>query len=61
MVTWQSAQGVNYFLERSVTLADPRAFTLLATNIDGQPGVTTYTDTNAVGHGPLFYRVGVGP
>jgi len=60
MVTWQSAPGLNYFLERSVTLADPRAFTLLATNIPGQPGATTYTDTNAVGHGPLFYRVRVG-
>jgi hypothetical protein len=31
----------------------------LATNLPGQPGSTTYTDTNAAGAGPFFYRVGV--
>jgi hypothetical protein len=56
-VTWQSVAGVNYFLERS---ADPAApFTLLATNILGQAGTTSYADTNAAGKGPFFYRVGV--
>jgi len=34
--------------------------TPLATNLPGEPGTTTYTDTNAVGAGPLFYRVGTG-
>jgi hypothetical protein len=58
-VSWQSIAGVNYFLECSTRLA-PSAFTALATNIAGQPGTTTYTDTNAVGSGPFFYRVGVG-
>jgi hypothetical protein len=47
-VTWQSVAGVNYFLERSTSLAAPSAFTLVATNIDGQPGMTTYIDRNAV-------------
>jgi hypothetical protein len=56
-VTWQSVAGVNYFLERSANLAAP--FTLLAANILGQVGTTTYTDTNATGVGPYFYRVGV--
>ena len=56
-VTWRSVAGVNYFLERS---ADPAAlFTLLATNILGQAGTTSYGDTNAAGKGPFFYRVGV--
>ncbi len=57
MVTWQSVAGVNYFLERSANLAVPLA--LLATNIVGQAGITSYTDTNAASAGPFFYRVGV--
>jgi hypothetical protein len=48
---------VNYFLKRSANLASP--FTLVATNIIGQAGTTTYGDTNATGAGPFFYRVGV--
>jgi hypothetical protein len=56
-LTWQSVAGVNYSLERSANLAAP--FTVLATNIVGQAGTTSYADTNATGAGPLFYRVGV--
>jgi len=56
-VTWESVAGVNYFLERSVNLSAP--FMLLATNIIGQAGTTSYADTNATGAGPFFYRVGV--
>jgi hypothetical protein len=59
-VTWQSVPGINYFLERSANLTISPSFTRLATNIRGQPGLTTYTDTEAVGAGPFFYRVGVG-
>ena len=60
-VSWQSVSGVTYFLERSTDLSATPPFTLLAPNLPGQPGMTTYTDTNAVGTGPFFYRVGVGP
>ena len=56
-VTWQSVAGVNYFLERSANPAAP--FTLLATNILGQAGTTSYGDTYAAGKGPFFYRVGI--
>ena len=56
-VTWQSAAGVSYFLERSTNLALP--LVPLASNLPGQPGTTTFTDTNAAGPGPFFYRVGV--
>jgi len=59
-VTWQSAAGVNYFLERATNLSSSPVFTPLATNIPGQPGTTSFTDTNAPGASPLFYRVGVG-
>jgi parallel beta-helix repeat protein len=56
-VSWQSTAGLHYFLERSTNLASP--FTLLATNIIGQPITTTYTDSEATSLAPLFYRVGV--
>ncbi len=58
-VTWQSATGVNYFLERSANLSAQSCFACVATNIIGQAGTTTYADTNATGPGPFFYRVGV--
>jgi hypothetical protein len=45
---------------RSVNLRTSAAFTPLATNVFGAPSTTTFTDTNAVGSGPFFYRVGVG-
>jgi hypothetical protein len=58
IVSWQSVAGVNYFLECSTNLAS-LVFTPLATDIPGEPVVTAFTDTNAVGSGPFFYRVGV--
>jgi hypothetical protein len=59
LVTWQSVPGVSYFLESSTNLA--ASFTLVATNIPGEPGTTSYAETNAAGAGPFFYRVGVTP
>jgi hypothetical protein len=59
-LTPSTVPGLNYFLERSTNLAAPFAFTPVATNIAGQAGTTTYTDTNAQGKGPWYYRVGVG-
>jgi len=57
MVSWQSVAGMSYVLQRSASLSTP--FTLLATNILGQAGTTTYADTNRVSSSPLFYRIGV--
>ena len=59
VVSWQSVSGLNYFLERGIDLGTQPHFLPLATNIVGQPGTTTFTDTNAVGPGPFFYRVRV--
>jgi len=58
-MTWQSVSGISYCIERSTNLGNLPAFSILQSNIVGQPGATTYTDTNAVGSGPFFYRVGV--
>jgi hypothetical protein len=61
-LTWASVAGVNYFLERSTNVAGPPPhFTPLATAIPGQPGTTTFTDTNAATSSAHFYRVGVMP
>ena len=59
-VTWQSVVGVSYFLERCTNLASLPPFSLLATNLAGQPYTTSYTDTAATNACPYFYRVGVG-
>ena len=59
ILSWQSVSGLNYFLERGTDLGAQPPFLPLATNIVGEPGTTTFTDTNAVGAGPFFYRVGV--
>ena len=59
-VTWESVAGVNYYLLRSTNLWAWPPFALVATNLAGQAGVTSYTDTNAASLAPLYYRVGVG-
>jgi hypothetical protein len=59
VVSWTSVSNRSYFLERSASLA-PLNFAQVATNITGQLGTTSFTDTNAIGAGPWFYRVGVG-
>jgi PKD repeat protein len=58
-VSWLSAAGVSYFLERSTNLAASPPFLPLATNLTGQAGTTTFTDTNAIPSTPAFYRISV--
>ena len=58
-VRWESVTGKSYFLERSTSLGTNASFLPLATNLPGQSGTTTFTDTNAAGARPRFYRVGV--
>jgi len=58
-VGWQSVAGVDYFLERSTNLSATPPFVLLAADIPGESGTTTYMDTKAASFAPLGYRVGV--
>lgn len=60
-VSWESVSTRNYWLERTTNLAPPAAFSMIASNLPGQAGKTTYADTNAVVTGANFYRVGVQP
>jgi hypothetical protein len=56
-LSWQSQTNVTYYLQRAAQFGTP--FSTIQSNIVGQTGTTSYTDTNAVGNGPFFYRVGV--
>jgi hypothetical protein len=58
-IAWQSVSGIVYFLQRSTNLGLQPTFWSLQSNLVGQVGVTVYADTNAIGAGPFFYRVGV--
>lgn len=58
-VTWQSGSGRIYFLQRGTNLRGHPIFSSIQSNIVGQAGVTSFTDTTAAGRGPFFYRVAV--
>jgi hypothetical protein len=58
-VSWQSVTNRTYLVERNSNLGAQPPFSLLASNLIGQAGTTSFTDTNSVGPGPFFYRVGV--
>jgi parallel beta-helix repeat protein len=58
-VFWTSVTNRSYVVERSTSLLAPMLFSPVATNIPGQAGTTSYTDTSASGAGPFLYRVRV--
>jgi hypothetical protein len=58
-VTWQSAATRIYAVERATNLGAPPSFQIIASNIIGLAGATTYTDPTATNSSVFFYRVSV--
>jgi hypothetical protein len=58
-VTWQSVTNVTYYLQRGANLSGSSIFSTIKSNVAGQAGTTSFTDTNSILSGPRFYRVGV--
>ncbi len=59
VVSWESVSNRTYFRQSGTNLGMQPVFSTIQSNLVGQPGTTSYTDTNALGNGPFFYRVGV--
>jgi hypothetical protein len=55
-ISWNSVSSRTYFVQRS---SDLKLFATVSPDIPGQPAITSFADTNAIGSGPFFYRVGV--
>jgi hypothetical protein len=58
-VTWTTVTNRSYALESSTNLDSAAAFYTVQGQIVGSVGTRAFTDTNAQGNGPFFYRVKV--
>jgi hypothetical protein len=58
-ILWQSVNNRTYYLQRSPAPGTSSAFSTVQSNIPGQVGITTLTDTSPGAGGSFFYRIGV--
>jgi hypothetical protein len=58
-ISWASVTTRSYSVERATNLCASPAFSLVQSNIPGQAGATSFTDTNTVAGTTRFYRVRV--
>jgi hypothetical protein len=56
VVNWSSEPGKLYHLERTTDLT-PGFNQVVGSNLPATPPMNTFTDTNAMGKGPFFYRI----
>ncbi len=49
----------SYYLQSATNLSSSPLFLTLCSNIVGQANTTSVVETNGVGSGPRFFRVGV--
>ena len=56
-VKWQSVLGINYYLRRGTNLHPHPTFASIQSNVIGQAGTTSFTDTTTSNSGPYFFRV----
>ena len=57
-LTWQSSTNRAYCVESTANSTGQVCFTMIASNIFGRAGTTSFTNANASGPGPVLYRVG---
>lgn len=59
-ITWDTVSGKSYRIERSTSLS-PNQWTSLQSNVPGDGGPKSFTDTNPGTATRLFYRIAVAP
>jgi hypothetical protein len=59
ILSWQSVNTKTYYLQAGANSGGQVIFSVVQSNIVGQAGTTSFTDTNAGKSGTVLYRVGV--